>query len=81
MKSAAECYKEAQETVQETYIAFYFSQERELSTVLSSVLDPFGKFGEFLTELIPVKNVKVALRQYLKLRESIFAQIYIQFLV
>ena len=74
MKTAAECYNEATQSNQETYIAFYMSQSRELSMVLSIVLDPFGKFGEFLMSLIPVKDVSVALRHYVKLRESIFEQ-------
>ena len=75
MPTAAECYNEAAtQANQETYTAFYFSQSRELSAVIDSVLEPFGKFGEFLNSLIPVKEVSVELRHYLKLRESIVEQ-------
>ena len=81
MKTAAGCYNDATQANQETYIAFYMSQSREISMVLSIVLDPFGKFGEFRTSLIPVKDVSVALRHYVKLRESIFEKWCIQILM
>ena len=74
MKTATECYNEATQANQETYIAFYFSRSQKLSAVLDSVMKPFGKFGEFLTSLIPVKEVTVIMRNYLKLRESIVEQ-------
>jgi len=78
-KSAAECHQEMEAASQDTYIAFYMTREISISSVISQILKPFGKFGEFISDLFPVKGIKVAARMHIKLPLAGLAHFIFQF--
>ena len=62
-------------------MAFYMPNERSLLDVFEDVMAPRGRFGEFLTNLIPVKAISAVLKGYLKLCEFVFEKCDICFCV